>query len=46
MDARYKRIRNLVSITSAFALTAVLLWGIIDAGSHAAWMSATAIVGR
>ena len=37
MDARYKRIRNLVSIAIAFTLTAVLLWGILDAGAAAAW---------
>jgi hypothetical protein len=46
MDSRYKSIRNFISIAMALALTAVLLWGIIDAGSEALWTSAAAIVGR
>ena len=31
MDARYKSIRTIVSVGLAFALTAILLWGILDA---------------
>ena len=46
MDTRYKTIRNLVGIAAAIGLTAVLLWGIIDAGAQALWSSAATIVGR
>ena len=46
MDGRYKRIRNMVSAAIAFALTGVLLWGILDAGAAATWASALATVGR
>ncbi len=35
MDARYKSIRTMVSAAIAIALTAVLLWGILDAGAAA-----------
>ena len=46
MDARYKRIRTIVSAAMAIALTGVLLWGILDAGAAATWASALATVGR
>ena len=46
MDARYKRIRNLVSTAIAFALTGVLLWGILDGGAATAWAGVLAMVGR
>ncbi len=46
MDARYKMIRTVVSATIAFALTGVLLWGILDAGGAAASANALATVGR
>ena len=35
MDARYKSIRTIVSAAIGIALTAVLLWGILDAGAAA-----------
>jgi hypothetical protein len=46
MEAAYKTVRNIVSATMALALTSVLVWGIIDAGASALWMSAAAMVGR
>ena len=46
MDAKYKMIRTVVSAAIAFALTGVLVWGILDAGAAAAWANGLALVGH